>query len=163
VVQIETERLILRGFQPKDWQAVLELARDWKRAPGPGFDKLPTTDAECKRFTDHLSTSGKYYAMCLRTDNKVVGLLALNGLDERERFDLGHVIHSKYQDNDYDREALSAIIVLIFKTYGMFTITTHNANNPKQLAPLKSLGFKDGDIEKGELTINKAEWDRQFR
>jgi RimJ/RimL family protein N-acetyltransferase len=163
MVQLETERLILRGFRSKDWPEVLELAIDWKSAPGPDFDKLPTTEVECIKFTDYLTSSGKHYAMCLRKDDKVIGLLALNGLDEEKRFDLGHIIHSKYQDNDHDREALAAVIALIFKTYGMFTISTHNANCSRQLAPLRSLGFKDGDVEKGELTLNKAEWDKSSR
>jgi RimJ/RimL family protein N-acetyltransferase len=163
MVQLETKRLILRGFASRDWPEVLELAMDGRSAPGPDFDKLPTNEAECRKFTDYLARSGKYYGMCLRTDNKIVGLLALNGLDERERFDLGHIIHSRYQDNDHDREALAAIIALIFSTYGMFTITTHNADHPGQLAPLKSLGFEQGEGEKGELTINKAQWDKLLR
>src|SRR5512136_2486338 len=68
MVPVETKRLVLRGFRSNDWPQVLELAIDWKAAPGPESDKLPTTEAECRKFTDYLTSSGNYYAMCLRTD-----------------------------------------------------------------------------------------------
>jgi RimJ/RimL family protein N-acetyltransferase len=163
VVRLETQRLVLRGFASTDWPEVLELAKDGKRSPGPGSDKLPTTEAESRKFTDYLARSGNYYAMCLRADEKVIGLLALNGLDEDDRFDLGHIVLSKYQDDDHDREALAAMVELIFGTYGMFTITAHSAAVLKQTAPLRSLGFTDGNLAEGELTINKREWDKRRR
>jgi RimJ/RimL family protein N-acetyltransferase len=163
MVTVETRRLVLRGFQSGDWPEVLGLAVDWKASPGPDSDKLPVSEQECRKFTDFLMRSGNHYAMCLRSDNKVIGLLALNGLDKEERFDLGHIILSRYRDDDHDREALAAMVDLIFSTYGMFTITTHNAPDPRQTAPLRSLGFADGDSEKGELTINKRVWDRRAR
>jgi len=81
---METERLVLRRFGSRDWPEVLQPALDWKATPGSELDKLPTTEAACKQFTDCPSSSGLYLAVCLRSENKVVGLLALNGLDERE-------------------------------------------------------------------------------
>ncbi len=156
----ETRRLILRGFRSQDWPEVQALAIDWKSAPGPEFDKLPTTETECRQFTDHLSGNDRYYAVCLRGEDKVIGLLALNGYDEQKRLDLGHIILSSYQDNDHDREALAAIVAVIFGDASVSTIVTHNADHPPQLAALRSLGFRDGSTETGELVLGRAEWER---
>jgi RimJ/RimL family protein N-acetyltransferase len=156
---IETERLVLRGFHVDDWQALQELALDWRAAPGPEWDKLPTTESECRGFAEHLAASDRYYAMCPRGVEKLVGLLALNGPDEQGRFDLGHIIHSRYQDDDHDREALAAIVDLIFRDPSVSLIVTHNAEHPPQLAPLRSLGFREGDTAGGELVMGRPQWE----
>lgn len=94
--------------------------------------------------------------MCRQGTNKVICLLALNGSDEVDRQDLGHVVHSGYQDNDLDREALEAMVRLIFDGTDADTIVTHNTCHEPQLAPLKSLGFERLDAENpGQLALAK--------
>ncbi len=163
-----TERLALRAFAPDDWRDVHELAIDWSRAPGPKFDKWPITEEGAKGLTEHFSKDSRYFAICLRQTEKVVGLLALNSIDANKQLDLGHVILSKYQDNDYDREALEAIVDYIFKEKGALSIVAHNASeHAEQVAPLTSLGFrtvykgtKGENTKEGPMVITKAEWGR---
>jgi ribosomal-protein-alanine N-acetyltransferase len=160
---IETKRLVLRPFTADDWQDFRELALDWKAAPGPAFDKWRTSEAACKELVKHMSTSDNYFAMCLRESGKVVGLLAINGIDENRQLDLGHVILSKYQDNDHDREALAALIQHCFNAGGAMSVVTRNApDHAAQLAPLKSLGFTNTNMkEKGELVITEEAWEQR--
>jgi len=166
---IETERLALRAFAPDDWRDVHELAVDWSRAPGPEFDKWPTTQEGAKGLTEHFSKESKYFAICLRQTKKVVGLLALNGIDANKQLDLGHVILGKYQDNDHDREALRAMVDYVFKEKAALSIVTHNASqHAEQVAPLRSLGFKamhkgtkGEDTNDGSLVIANAEWEKR--
>lgn len=159
-MELSTKRLVLRGFAPDDWRDVHELAVDWSKAPGPDFDKWPTTEEGARGMTGHFSSSPKYFAMCLKESKKVVGLLALNGYEGEGLFDLGHVIHSDYQDNDVDREALQTIVVHIFRTVDPTSIVTHNdPTHQEQLAPLRALGFTTpGDVEQGTLVLTRAEW-----
>ena len=160
---IETERLVLRSFTPEDWRDVRELALDWKAAPGPAFDKWPTSAEACRELVRHLSRQESYFAMCLRGSGKVVGLLAVNRIDANRQADLGHVILSKYQDNDLDREALRALVRYCFEVLGARSIITFNAAEfAPQIAPLKSLGFGSTNPAKpGELTLGKAQWERR--
>jgi [ribosomal protein S5]-alanine N-acetyltransferase len=162
MLRIETERLILRAFTAEDWKDFQELSIDWKAAPGPAFDKWPTTEEACRGSVRYMSTSGKYLAMCLRGTAKVVGLLAINGTEADGRLDVGHVILSTYQDNDHDREALRALIQHCFDAKGVPAVITHNdPDHAAQLAPLRSLGFTNKDPEnKGELVITKGEWEQ---
>lgn len=160
---LETKRFILRPFTAEDWSDLQELAVDWRSAPGPDFDKWGTTEEFSRGFAKHLSAQDKFFALCLRDTKKVIGLLGLNGIDKNKQLDLGHVIHSKYQDNDHDKEALEAIINYIFETKGASSVVTRNAStHTEQLAPLKSLGFKNiNRDEKGELVITKVDWQQK--
>ncbi len=112
---INTERLLLRNFLGEDWPEVQNLAIDWKMAPGPEFDKLPIDEESCKGVTEYFSKeSSKYLAIVLINPDKIIGLLALNGMTDTGLFDLGHIINSKYQDNDIDYEALKQRLNLYF-------------------------------------------------
>ena len=160
---IETTRLVLRPFRPGDWSDVQELAVDWKSAPGPEFDKWPISEEEAKGLTGHfLGKPGQYFAVSLRSNNKVIGLLALNGIDADKRMDLGHVILSTYQDDAVDREALGAMVGHVFSNEEVESIITRNADYAKQLAPLRSLGFTNAsNKDKGELVLSRLEWEPQ--
>ena len=159
---IETQRFTLRAFTLEDWPDVHELAVDWNQAPGPAFDKWPATEAENKGFTGYLAKEDKYFAVTLREANKVIGLLALNGFDANGQLDLGHVILSRYQDNDHDREVLGAMVDHIFGNEAVFSIVTRNApEHAAQLTPLKALGFKVVNAEEpGELVMTREEWEQ---
>ncbi len=160
-MELSTDRLVLRGFAPDDWQDVHELAVDWSKAPGPGFDKWPTTEEAARDLTRHFSSSHKYFAMCIKETGKVVGLVALNGYEAGGRFDMGHVIHSDYQDNNIDREALQAMVNHIFQTESPAAIITHNdPTHREQIAPLVALSFSAAEgAEQGTLVLGKAEWE----
>ena len=157
---IETKRLILRPFSMQDWPDMLELAIDWSHAPGPGFDKWPTAEEEIKSLTEYFSNDGRYFAVVLKVTKRVIGLLALNGIDDKQQMDLGHVILTQFQDNEHDREALEAMVNEIFKEEGVKSIVTRNApEHTAQLAPLKALGFEPVSAkQKGELVLARAEW-----
>ena len=159
---IETDRLILRPFTVDDWRDFQELAVNWKAAPGPAFDKWRTSDEACQESTQYMSTKGNYFAMSVRKSGKVVGLLAINGIDDHKQADLGHVILLKYQDDDHDREALQAMVQHCFDVRGAQSIITHNASeHAAQVAPLKSLGFASTNPDNpGEFTISKTRWEQ---
>ena len=158
-VRMETKRLILRPFAADDWRDFQELSADWAAAPGPAFDKWPTSKEASKKSVEHMATADKYLAMCVRESGKVVGLLAINGTEKDGQLDVGHVILSKYRDDKHDREALQALIQHCFDTRDVPAVITHNADHAPQLAPLKSLGFTIKDPEdRGTLVITREEW-----
>ena len=161
--RIETRRLVLRPFTADDWRDFQELAVDWAAAPGPAFDKWRTSEAACRESVEYMSTRDRWFAMCLRDTGKVVGLLGINHITEDKQADVGHVILSKYQDNDLDKEALQAVIQYCFDSRGAQSIITNNAaDHAAQLAPLKSLGFVNTNPKNpGELVINRAQWEQR--
>ena len=162
--KIETKRLIIRSFTPDDWKGVQALAIDResdRRDPGDPHE-WPTSDEGCKAMAEFLSKrSDQFFAVCLKSDQKLIGLLAFNSIDKNKQLDLGHQIHTKYQDNDHDKEALESIIDFAFKNKDILSIETRN--NPEwseQLAPLKSLGLTPIEGRIGNLGITKADWEK---
>jgi RimJ/RimL family protein N-acetyltransferase len=157
--KLESERLILRKFEPRDFNDVWELSKNWKEAPGPDWDKWPVDENGCKSFLEYLCTHENYFAVYLREKERVIGLLAINKIDENKKLDLGHVIHSDFQNNDIDREALKMMIDYIFSTMGVNSITTGNYPEEKQIAPLKSLGFIENREGDGQVyDMKKDNW-----
>jgi hypothetical protein len=71
---------------------------------------------------------------------------------------MGHIIHSDYQNNDIDREALSMFIEYGFEAMDVKTIITNNDPDEKQNASLYSLGFTDRNENGGQLIIEKSNW-----
>ena len=161
--RIETKRLVLRPFTADDWRDFQELAVDWAAAPGPAFDKWRTSEDACRESVVYMSTRDRWFAVSLRDTGKVIGLLGINGISDEKQADVGHVILSRYQDNDLDREALEAIVQFCFDAKGAHSIITHNAaEHAAQLAPLKSLGFVSvNPSDPGELVITGAQWEQR--
>ena len=104
----------------------------------------------------------KFFAVCLKGDQSLIGLLAFNNIDTNKQLDLGHQIHTKYQDNDFDREALESIIDFAFEHEDIESIDTrYNSEWTEQIAPLKSFGFTPIEGDPGHLGITKADWDKR--
>ena len=163
---IETKRLIIRQFTPADWKGVQALAIDKEtKKMDPHDPPWPTSDDECKGFAEYLARmTGKFFAVCLKRDQTLIGLLFVNDIDENKQLELGYQIHSKYQDNDFDREALESIIDFAFEYKDVQSIDTRtNPEWTEQIAPLKSFGFAPIEGEPGHLGISKADWDKRSK
>jgi RimJ/RimL family protein N-acetyltransferase len=159
---VETDRTVIRAFSEGDSADVHVLANDWAKAPGPAFDKWPTDSAGTKGMLGlFMKHSDRYHALYLRESKSVIGLLALT-VSDTQHGEIGHVILSRHQDNDIDKEALRAMTDYAFTVKGVLSIVTHNAPEHKeQIAPLISLGFSNTNPkDPGEFAITKVEWEK---
>ena len=171
----DSKRLVLRDFNKDDFSDLIALSINWKSAPGPEFDKWPTNKDDCKGFLEYLSThtinesqklgdkEHHFCAIYLKEKDKVIGLLAINPSNDNhlanKMVDLGHVIHSDFQDNDIDREAIEMMVEYIFKKItDVEIITTGNFPNEEQIRPLKKLGFIKDDIDDGIYDLKRTNW-----
>ena len=151
------KRTTLRPFTVDDWQDVHEFSDDWSRAPGPAFDKWPKDEASTRQLTEHFAAHDQFVAVALNGSDAVIGLIAVNDVDERGNLDLGHVLHSG-QSADIGAEALRGVIEHLFATTDISGVITHNHPNYRQLAPLISIGFQASGREDGELVLSRDEW-----
>ena len=159
--RLESKRLVLRELESSDFKDFCELIKSWNAQPGPAFDKWPDGENELKAvFAECSKNRGHGCWICLKNENKVIGGIFFNGETETEGwFDVGHIIHSDYQNNDIDREALFMYINHIFSTMeNVKAIITNNAPNEKQNAPLYSIGFIDRNKNGGQLIIEESNW-----
>jgi RimJ/RimL family protein N-acetyltransferase len=167
VPRIETERLVIRPFVPEDWPGMQALAINKESSRGARYDHTwPTTEDECKGMAEYFA-GGQYYAAVLKQNQRIIGLLAFNSIDANKQLDLGHVMHTEFQDNDHDREALEAIIDFAFRDQDIASVITLNVAAPdwtEQIAPLKSLGLTPiAEDKPGELVISRQDWESRQR
>jgi RimJ/RimL family protein N-acetyltransferase len=172
---LSSERLVLRDFNKDDVSDLLALSINWNSSSGSEFEKYPTDENGCKEFLEYLSDhtideslkfsdhEHHFCAIYLGDKEKVIGLLAINPSDDyllqNKKIDLGHVIHSDYQDGDIDREAIEMMVEYIFTIMtDAESITTRNNPNEEQIRPLKNLGFIKDDKNDGIYDLKKAEW-----
>ena len=163
---IETQRLIIRPFTPDDWEGVQALAIDKEsNKRDPHDPPWPTSDVKCKEFAEYLAEkSDRFFAVCLKGDHAIIGLLSFNHIDENKQLELGYQFHSKYQDNDFDREALESIVDFAFEHRDVQSIDTRtNSEWTEQIRPLKSFGFAPIEGDLGHLGITRADWEKRSR
>jgi RimJ/RimL family protein N-acetyltransferase len=161
MAQIETTRLTIRPFSPDDWKGTQELTIN-KMSPkmDPHDHDLPTDDEGCKKMAEWFAKqSDQFFAVFLKSNQRLIGFLTFNGVDDNQQLDVGHVIHTEFQDNDHDKEALEVIIDHAFAIKDIRSIVTRNPPDwEDQNAPLKALGFRLDD--QGELAMGKADWEK---
>jgi RimJ/RimL family protein N-acetyltransferase len=140
----ETNRLIIRRFYPDDTEGVLELAKDRQNSEMKNYDhQWPTDPKGCNDATNWLSTQSNMWAVCIKPDFKLIGMITFNTMDENNRVDLGHVWHTSYWGSQLDTEALSLMVQYAFEKLGACGVY---AGNPleceAQIAPLKEIGME---------------------
>ena len=140
----ETERLIIRNFQFDDWKAIQVLAINKETSDGAKYDLTwPTSDDGCKKMAEFLSGTDSFWAVCLKENGEIIGLIAFNGSDENRTQDIGHVFHTDYMSKDITTEALRRMVQYAFDELEIDRITTHNAADWKgQIEPLYRLGMR---------------------
>ena len=129
-------------------------------------------------MAEFLSGTDFFWAVCLKENEHLIGLIAFNSIDENRTLDLGHVFHTEYlREQDVMTEALRRMVQYAFDELEIDRITTHNASDwIGQIEPLYKLGFKNTgewpgpspvNMEKSstkirvlDLGITREEWDK---
>jgi len=181
-----TARLVIRRFAQDDWAELQKLAIDKESSEHGKYDhRWPTSEEGCKGMAGYFSKSESYWAVCLKDGGHIIGLLALNDVNEHGALDLGHVFRTDFVSDDHDTEALRCIMDYAFANLDIRGIHCNNAEEwTSQLAPLKKLGMKlvprpPGPVKKSSfqkdedgdpiefagcrMAITKGEWLRRGR
>ena len=177
----ETERLIIRNFQLDDWKEIQALAINKETSEFAKYDLTwPTSDDGCKKTAEFLSGTDFFWAVCMKEDGELIGLIAFNGIDENRTLDIGHLFHTDYMSEEIMTEALRRMVQYAFDELEIDSITTHNAADWKgQIEPLYRLGMKktsegigpspantDGtpiEINVYTLGITKEDWEKRSK
>lgn len=161
VSNIETERLTIRRFTAGDWSDVQALAIDKESSKGAIYDDTwPTSDDETKGLTEYFAEhDDRYFAVRLKKDQRIIGLITFNDIDPNQQLDFGHIFHTDCQDDDVDREALGRMITFAFEKLDIQSIVTKNRPEwTEQTAPLRSLGLQPVTDESRNLEVSRGAW-----
>ena len=144
---IETRRLMIRNFAANDWPDLQEISVKYEASQYAQYDQAwPTAADKIKSMVEWFATEDRFFAVCLRSTGKVIGLIALNPKpDQGDRvYGLGYVFHSEYYRQGYATEGCRALIDYAFdvRDAARITVGTALANEPSRRL-LQKLGFRE--------------------
>ena len=143
-MRIETERLIIRKFQPDDWKDLQEISMSNANSEfGDCDEQWPTDENGIKSACNYIATEHQFWAVEVKEINKVVCFINFNGINQNQNLNIGHIINANYLGNNYEYEALKALYNYGFLELGVLKISaTWTLADNEKLAPLKKLGMK---------------------
>ncbi|MBQ4051368.1 MAG: GNAT family N-acetyltransferase [Oscillospiraceae bacterium] len=159
---IETERLILRRYSPKDAQAMYE---NWasddevtKFLMWPTHSSVQVSENVLNDWAGHYAEEDYYHwAIVLKEIDMPVGDIAVVGQNDlAQSAHIGYCIGRKWWHRGITSEALQAVIGYLFDQIGFLRIESrHDPNNPHSGAVMRKCGMKY------EGTLRQSDWNNQ--
>jgi len=145
----ETERLIVRHWEEKDYLDLYDYAKDEEITKFLTWQPYKSEEEAKERIAILLE---KYknneiktdYAIELKSENKVIGSIAIVRYSEKNEglVEIGYVLGLKYQGFGYMTEALKGMFKYIFKNSIAARIQLqHDVDNPKSGNVMKRAGM----------------------
>ena len=148
IPQLETERLILRGFRVDDAPDVQRLAGEWAVAdtttniPHPYEPGMAEDWIEPHEEAFVLGTLATF-AITLKGSGTLVGAIGLGAVEPREKAELGYWVGVPYWGCGYCTEAGRAILAFAFAEMGLKRVDAfHMTRNPASGSVMRKLGMR---------------------
>lgn len=147
---IETTRLLLRNICMSDSEDIFEFLSDEQTCLDDGGNHAKT-DINGEAFANSmkfLSTADEHYAIVLKDENKVVGMIHImeteRGIKSKE---IGYIMNKNYRRQGIAKEAANAVMKELVEhdEVKMFVMTAYEYNTAS-IATMKSLGFEQEGI-----------------
>lgn len=145
---METERLILRQWQPSDFEPFAQLNQD--RDVMEHFPSLPTTEetqSHIKRFIGHFEKHGYgLWAVELKENNQFIGFIGLQNVPFDAPFapavEIGWRLAKPFWGKGYALEGAKACIDYAFNTLNLNKIVSFTAiPNKRSIKLMERLGM----------------------
>lgn len=111
-MEITTDRLVIRRFEPTDWQDLYEYLSDPLVVRFEPYE--PCSQEQCVAEAARRAGDDSFYAVALKDNGKVIGNLYLNPGDF-DTWELGYAFNSSYQGQGYATEATEALLDYAFR------------------------------------------------
>lgn len=157
MVTLTTARLLLRNFRPSDWEALHAIIAQYEASGLAVYDQpWPTSPEKIKEITAWFADGDSYLAVCLPEDNRCIGFVALNPVNEvGQEFNLGYVFDFRHHGQGYATEACRAALDYAFdQLHAQRIVTGTAAANQASCRLLARLGFQK--IAEGTASFRNA-------
>lgn len=161
---LETERLILREYQPDDADDIQDYASDAElvRFTSWGPNDLAATQAFVARAIDGQRGWPRRtieLAIVHRNDARVIGSIRLSTIGQNRRTaEFGYTIHHRYWAKGYATEATRAMIDLAFRKLGIHrVVATCDVRNHASYRVMEKLGMRREATCRKD-TLQKGQW-----
>ena len=141
--RLETERLVLRRFEPSDLQAFFQIFSDGEvNRFLPWFPVRDLEEAQAfyqQRYAPvYAKAQGYAYAICRKEDNVPIGYV--NGETEGAR-DFGYGLRKEFWGQGIVTEASRAVLAQMKEDGVPFVTATHDRENPRSGRVMQKLGM----------------------
>ncbi|MBT4034471.1 MAG: GNAT family N-acetyltransferase [Candidatus Marinimicrobia bacterium] len=160
--ELNTERLILRGFQPTDAPHIQELAGAFEVAemtlniPHPYLDGMAETWMSSHQ-SEYNSGNGVVFAMIELHSGKLVGAVGLTVTKRFNRAELGYWVGKPFWEKGYATEASKALLKYGFEVIRLNKIhASHMTQNPASGRVMQKIGMES----EGVLKQHALKWDQ---
>ena len=142
--RIETERLILRRFEPRDVEAVYRIYSDpmvLTFVPVLPLEDLAAAEAFLQReyLSAYEAERGYEYVICLKEDNVPIGYVHVS---MEASHDLGYGLLEEFRHRGIMTEACRALLRQVQADGLPFVTATHDVKNPASGAVMRRLGMQ---------------------
>lgn len=151
---IETERLLLRKFEEKDYDDLYEFLSQRKEDE---FEAYPDITYENGR--EHLKyrvESDEFFAIVLKENEKVIGNVYFGNRDFDAK-EVGYIVNKRYQRKGYASEAIQAVIEDGFEHKVHRVFAECDPRNECSWKLLEHLGFEREACFKQNVFFRKDE------
>lgn len=142
---LQTERLVLRGFDPNDAVDVFAYAKSENVGPRAGWQPHQTLE-DSRRVVDMFIREGEVWAVVEKRSGRVIGSVGLHKRVGRRCMEgtreLGYALGEEHWGQGYGMEASSAALRYAFETLDCpMVCVSHFPFNQQSKRLIKKLGF----------------------
>lgn len=159
----ETDRLIIKEWETKDYKDLYEYAKDPKTSKFLSFKPYSTLQEAKERIKTmrakyNVNSPIKPYAILLKSENKVIGSIDIDDYSPNAEgiIEIGYIQNSNYWGNGYITEALIGMFQYIKKrNIAKRIVCKHDVENFKSGKVMKRAGMTfEGILRKAGKTNN---------
>lgn len=144
MIELKTERLIIRNFKAEDWEDLAELAMKYEQTELAKYDAgpWPSNLEEYKGIVENFVKGDDFLAVILKEEQKLIGLVVKTKKDDEE-YEFGYNFHFNYQGKGYATESCKTVIDHMFEILNTEIIKAGTAKiNEQSNKLLQRLGFE---------------------
>jgi RimJ/RimL family protein N-acetyltransferase len=159
---IKTERLFIRKFESKDWQAVHEYTSDsnvMKYIPEGVF-----SEEETKEFVNNnISEKTEKFPVILMDKKILIGHIVFHKYFGEHTYEIGWVFNPKYHNKGYASEAAQATLKYGFEKMKLHRIiATCQPQNTPSYRVMEKIGMKREGYFKKCIPHGNEWWDEYY-
>ena len=138
---VETDRLLIRPFEPDDWRAVHAYASDpavMRYIPGGAL-----SEDQARAFVGRNEGDEASVAAVLKAEGRLVGHLPFHPWFAPRIWEIGWVFHPRYHGQGYATEAAAALLGHGFERLGLHrVVATCQPENVASWRVMEKLGMR---------------------
>lgn len=161
-MQIKTKRLLIRGFEFKDWQDVYAYTSNinvMKYIP-----EGVLTEKEAKKFVSkNMGDDAENFPVILVEENILIGHVIFHKYFGEHTYEIGWVFNPKFQNRGYASEAAKAVLEYGFKDMNLHRIiATCQPENIPSYRVMEKIGMRREGFFKKCIPNGNEWWDEYY-